>query len=480
MLWRGRITIALGVSAVALLCAQLLPGEPEAGPVPAVAALDRSATPQAATSPEPERSPDPLAQESSSQPAPAALPAPATALRSAPTEVLGHVPVARLRRESLRGALARADSRLGETLALPGVEPLHVEYTLDPRLTHEVYSILRRGRVSLGLALVLDARSGDVLAYAGTDEQRLPAERAYPAASLVKVVTAAAAIERGLAARPCRFVGSPYRLTPSRVTPPRGGTQITLEHALATSNNQCFAQLAAGPLGADALLQAIARFGLTEIPAPGHETGRAGDPGADSYLLGKLGCGLAGLHITGLHAAQLAAVLADGTLPEPRWIARVTDAGGRELALPPRRTPRRVLEPSVARKLRDMMVETSVRGTARSAFRRHARGLLPVVPVASKTGSLSGKHPPGRYEWFIAAAPADKPRIAVAVLIVQGRRWWTSGSQAGAQILNSIFCERRTCDARLADRFGVPAPAVIESSGPGLGLAVSAQARAQP
>jgi cell division protein FtsI/penicillin-binding protein 2 len=117
----------------------------------------------------------------------------------------------------------------------------------------------------------------------------------------------------------------------------------------------------------------------------------------------------------------------------------------------------------VARRLREMMEETVVSGTARSAFRRNARGLVAAVPVAAKTGSLSGKHPPGRYEWFVAAAPADRPRIAVAVLIVQGRRWWTSGSQLGAQILSTIFCERRTCSAALADRFGVPAPATLES-----------------
>ena len=86
-----------------------------------------------------------------------------------------------------------------------------------------MFSILRRGRIGLGLALGLDPRTGDVLAYAGTDERRLPPDRAYPAASLVKVVTAAAAIEQGVASRPCRFVGSPYRLTPSRILPPRGG-----------------------------------------------------------------------------------------------------------------------------------------------------------------------------------------------------------------------------------------------------------------
>ena len=463
MLWRGRLTIAVGVSALALLCAQLLPSSPEAGSVRPLAAVDQAATPQAATSPATEREADLLVPEPIEPPEHTRVPRSAKPLASAPAEVLGHVPVVRLRRAALSGELAHATSRLSESVVVPGTEPVEVEYTLDPELTDQVYSILRRGRVSLGLAVVLDARTGDVLAYAGTDEKRLPAERAYPAASLVKIVTAAAALEHGLGSRSCRFVGSPYRLTPSRLVPPRRGTEITLERALATSNNQCCAQLAAGPLGAQTMLETIARFGLTESPAPAHEAGQAGDPGDDRYQLGKLGCGLDGLQITALHAAQLGAVLANGTLPQARWIARVTDSEGRELALPPRRPARRVLDPSVARRLREMMVETTVRGTARSAFRRHARGMLGVVPVAAKTGSLTGKYPPGHYAWFVAAAPADHPRIAVAVLVVQGRHWSTSGAQAGAQILNSIFCERRTCSSALADRYGVPAAAVLES-----------------
>ena len=60
-----------------------------------------------------------------------------------------------------------------------------------------------------------------------------------------------------------------------------------------------------------------------------------------------------------------------------------------------------------------MMVQTTVRGTARRAF--HARDgslLLDPVPVAGKTGSLNGKDPDGHYEWFIGVAPADDPTIA--------------------------------------------------------------------
>lgn len=448
MLWRGRLTLAAGVGLVCFLGAYAIPGQPDAEVssrrLPHADA-DAQAAPGAGLPPL-----DALGKRS-----PTGRIAGASAewqrawsMAPAPEQILGRIPSWRPRPAALAAQLP-GELRLVESVALDPsggdatrrlVAPLRVEYTLDAELTGFIHDVFRRGRVDLGLAVVVDPATGDLLAYAGTDEQRLPPGRAYPAASLVKVVTVAAALAEDPRAdrRICRFSGSPYRLTPSRLTPPPVGTEVSLERALATSNNQCFAQIAVRDLGAESLLDSIRRFGLLEIPAPGHEAGRAAEPGDDRYLLGQMGCGLAGLSITALHAAQIAAALADGTLPESRWVARVSDAGGRELVLPPRGPERVVLDAEVARRVREMMVATTVSGTARSAFRRYARPLLARVPVAAKTGSLSGQHPPGRYEWFIAAAPAERPRVALAVLVVQGRRWHVSGSQVGAQDRKSV------------------------------------------
>jgi hypothetical protein len=479
MLLRGKLTIAAAVGLVCFGVAYAIPGQPETE-------ISRHRLPHAPGSGRAEAAPgvrslsDPaLAAESDaagdrrsgrgSRPLPAAPPA--------PPEVLGRVPLSAQISGSAALALAPEgfqSPRLVESLSLEAAGaaaaagPLRVEYTLDAELTEIVQDIFRRGRVQLGLAVVLDPVSGEVLAYTGTDAERLPPQRAYPAASLVKVVTAAAALAEDPRAdrRACRFNGSPYRLTPARLAPPRRGTEVTLERALATSNNQCFAQIAVRDLGPVGLVDAFERFGLLEPPAPGHEAGRAADPGDDRYLLGKMGCGLAGLSITALHAAQLAAVLADGSLPAARWITRVTDSRGVELALPPRSAQRRVLDPGVARRVREMMVATTVSGTARSAFRRDARPLLARVPVAAKTGSLSGRNPPGRYEWFIATAPADQPRVALAVLVVQGRRWHVSGSQVGARILRAIFCRQGRCAPELADRWLLRDAAPVAASLP--------------
>jgi cell division protein FtsI/penicillin-binding protein 2 len=326
---------------------------------------------------------------------------------------------------------------------------LRVEYTLDAELTRTVFRVLRRGRVELGHVILLDSDTGRALAYASTDVGQFPPTKSYPAASLVKVITAAAALDHAPAKAnlPCRYRGSPYRLTPSRIDPPRFGNTVSLRRALATSNNQCFAQLAVHAVGQESLMKAISRFGWLDEPAPAHAAGSA-DPGENRFDFGKLGCGLSGCRITPLHAAQLAATLARGELVVPRWIERVVDARGRELPLSDTASPRQVVSAELAARLRTMLVDTTKSGTARRAFRkRNGAPLLGPVDVAGKTGSLSGENPGGRYEWFIGAAPADDPRIAVAVLLVQGELWWKNASEVAAEVLHTVFCSDGPCRA---------------------------------
>jgi membrane peptidoglycan carboxypeptidase len=427
---RGRATIATALSAALLACIWLL--EPGA----AVRAVTNTPhEPDVAAAPE--STPDRV-----------------------PEDVLARVPVGReaLGLPHAAGESSGSRERLYEHLDVSQshpdlASPLRVEYTLDAELTESAHEVLRRGKVDLGTLVVLEPRSGRVLAYAATDTERFPPTRTYPAASLIKVITAATALDQApdVAGLPCRYSGSPYRLTPQRLDPPRNGNTVTLERALATSNNQCFAQLAVHALGAEPLMQGITRFGWLAVPAPAHAAGTA-DPGIDRYDLGRLGSGLAGSRITPLHAAQLAASLAHGELVTPQWVERVLDAKHRELPLPAAAT-RRVMSADLADRLREMLTETTRAGTARRAFRgRGGRPLLGEVRVAGKTGSLSGHDPDGRYEWFIGVAPAEDPRIAVAVVLVNGKLWWRSASQVAADMLREIFCGEGGCTTRNAVR----------------------------
>jgi penicillin-binding protein A len=430
MLLRGRLTIAAGVLLLSAAFVGVLPGAEEVEGAAAVS----------------EGPPAPL------EPAPPAAPA------VAPARVLS--PLGRLDATMLAPPSAREEFRGlrivdGGFERMPGgAAAMRLRYTLHPELSEAVWKALERGRFALAHVVVMDPRTGAVLAYASTDPVRFPPDKTYPAASLVKVITAAATLDRApqAAHETCRFIGSPWRLTRDRLRTPRTGNQADMRKALATSNNQCFARWAVHRVGPNALLGAIDRFGMLTAPALGHPGGRAVAP-EDELALGELGSGLDGLEITPLHAAQLAATLVDGQLVKPRWVAGAWNAEGLRVAVPGVEAPRQVLTPALAAQLRAWLVDTTVRGTARRAFRvRGGRPLLPGIAVAGKTGSLDGKDPKGHYEWFIGVAPAGAPTLAIATVAVQGPRWWWSASQLAAEVLRAAFCPRGRCSPDAADR----------------------------
>jgi hypothetical protein len=332
---------------------------------------------------------------------------------------------------------------------------VRVEYSLDEELTSNVFDILRRGRVERGIAIVIDPKTGRLLAYATTDPDALPVERAYPAASIVKVVTAAAMLEK----RPdpadwdCLYEGNKYRLSQRRLDRPQRGNHATLEDALASSNNQCFSQWAIHGLGEPRLRRMLDLFGWSGAPASGHSAGRV-EAAATRYDLGQLGSGLDGVRVTPLHVASLATILADGRFATPRWVDRVVDSEERMVSLPRAETPRRVVSPRTAMNLRSLLVATTKRGTARRAFRtRRGVPVLGSIEVAGKTGNLNGTNPSGRYEWFFGVAPANDPKIGVVVMQVHGHLWWARSSELAASILHEVFCKGSACRSELASRF---------------------------
>jgi TonB family protein len=335
--------------------------------------------------------------------------------------------------------------------------PLAVEYTVDAALEAQVREILARSGLHLAQVIAMDPATGEVFAYVATDPQAFPATRAYPTASLMKLVTAAAVLREAPSAarRSCRYLGSPYEVDAAQLAAPRSGGRLeSFDEALAISNNQCFARLAVHDVGRAALLEEIERVGLLASPAAGHPAGSV-EPVEDALALGRLGSGLAGSFLSPLAAARLAAVLARGELVEPHWIAGVRDVAGELVAVPEVAAPRRIWEPDVADALRRSLRGVTERGTARSAF-RNERGepLLGDVAVAGKTGTLRGQDPKGLYQWFVGVAPAEEPRIAIAALVVhdlessdQRGGAGTNASQVAAETLRALFCDGAGCAA---------------------------------
>jgi peptidoglycan glycosyltransferase len=147
-----------------------------------------------------------------------------------------------------------------------------------------------------------------------------------------------------------------------------------------------------------------------------------------------------------MHAARMAMTLADGRQREPYWIERVTDANGHLLQLPPRAPAKQVLTPELAGELRTMMIETTVSGTAKRGFQGDdGAPMLGSVQVSGKTGTLRGSDPEGLYEWFAGVAPADDPKIAIAVVSVAQNGHRVRATRLASEVLEGVFCGHGGC-----------------------------------
>lgn len=132
--------------------------------------------------------------------------------------------------------------------------------------------------------------------------------------------------------------------------------------------------------------------------------------------------------ITPLHAALIASSIANkGIMMQPYAVHSITDSSGKKLKEYKPNTIGQIMDAKTADKLAEMMVEVVKSGTGTRARIRN-------IAVAGKTGTAEigeGKS----HAWFVGFAPADKPRIAIAVLVENGG----SGGSTAAPIAGRVL-----------------------------------------
>jgi cell division protein FtsI/penicillin-binding protein 2 len=327
-----------------------------------------------------------------------------------------------------------------------------VELTLDPRLQRMSERVLSSHPAPYASAVLLSVDDGRVLAMAGrsrAEPERSAADLALrawaPAASIFKLVTAASLFEAGVGpdARVCYHDGVHSVEASNLASHPRLDKSCnTLSYGIAKSQNAILARLANDHLDAAALSHTARALGFGEalpfeLPVAPSE---AQVPHAGSLAFARVAAGFWSTTLSPLHGAWLAATLARGGVTPPlRLVDRVVDSDG-GAHRPEAPAPRRVISEEAARAVARMMVGTTEWGTARTGF--HERGsnrpLLPVA-VAGKTGTLDRAQPYLAYSWFVGFAPAERPEVAVAVLLGNGEDWHVRAHQVAAELLANYF-----------------------------------------
>jgi cell division protein FtsI/penicillin-binding protein 2 len=341
------------------------------------------------------------------------------------------------------------DSVEGRPLATTETQPGEpVRTTINPRLQEAAVNALA-GR-SGGIA-VLDARNGQVRALAG---QAYSSQQ--PPGSTFKVITTTAGLEEGIVKLDEQFpvVES---INPA---PETGANVIENAHdepcggdftdAFAKSCNTVFAPLGI-EIGGDKLVETAEKYGFNETPTLyNREATEATDPQPMEMpdRFDETGTELAvsaiGQHTvlsTPLGMASVAQTIAAGGTRQPTPIVAEpelqADAG-----------PVEVTSRENARVLNGLMRAVVDYGTGQSAS-------LGRIQVAGKTGTAElgpkpnqpppepvgpGEEPPDPEQivdaWFLAFAPAQKPQLAIAVMLVDAEG---DGGEVAAPIAREVL-----------------------------------------
>ena len=328
-------------------------------------------------------------------------------------------------------------------------EVLH--YTIDASLQKRIHDFLAEKRVPYGVFVAIEPSSGRILAMTSHSSVNPAWERGafydlYPMASLFKIVTASAALERKLITPETviEFRGSAVSENPRGWhARPRGrNNRLDVTYAMAKSVNPVYGRVAADIAGKNAVMETVGKFGfnqalLPDVPA---KESRAAEP-RDTFALMQMGAGLDHeVKVSPLHAAMMIASIANGgRMMRPGLTDKIVEPDGESRNLHVPREMRRTVSPETAAALTRMLSSTVSSGTSRRAF--HDRGGRPLlnVDICAKTGSIDGVDPRGHYSWFAAFAPASNPRIALVALVINPDRWKIKSSQVGAQALEEFF-----------------------------------------
>ena len=347
-----------------------------------------------------------------------------------------------------------------------------------------------------GSAVALDPETGEILALTSTpayDPNRFttgiePAlwqklttdpdtplmnrviQGTYAPGSTFKVVAATAALEEGVIT-PSTTVYCPgyYSVygTVFRCHKAAGHGVVDVHKALSQSCNVFFYQ-AGVKLEITRLAAWAKKLGLgsiTGIDLPHEASGLMPSPEWKQRVLKlpwyggetvSVAIGQGQVSVTPLQMARLAAVIANGgRLVQPHLVKSV---GGVPVPWEP---PHDIgLKPETIRIVREGMRSVVAEGTG-------WRARIPGMEIAGKTGSAQvvaharlAKDPKSPklmpHGWFICFAPADKPRIAMAVLVEHGG----SGGEAAAPVAHEILARYFGKGVAVAD---VPPGAVVDT-----------------
>ncbi|MCF6248266.1 MAG: PbpA [Desulfobacula sp.] len=348
-------------------------------------------------------------------------------------------------------------------------ESYQVTTSIDIELQKYLLSLLARskkltrGKPQRIALVVMEAATGKIIAMTGFDLGNPNANPCtvsdYPAASIFKIVTAAAAVEElGYNIHtPLYFNGNKYTLYKRQLKEVKNKYtyKISFGRAFAESVNPVFGKIGKNYLGKKKLEAYADAFGFNQIiPADiSFESGVFSAEGSE-YHLAELGCGFnTDTTISPVFGAMLiSTILNSGRVVLPRVVEHVTDSSGQIIYKTEKAAYKKAIAPETAKTMMQLMTKTISRGTARKAFRGSTKDkILSKLMIGGKTGSLYNRQHTVKYDWFVGFGKEKKTNRKIAISVVVGHRKYigTRASAYGKMILKQYFKTQKTATANL-------------------------------
>jgi penicillin-binding protein A len=327
-----------------------------------------------------------------------------------------------------------------------------VKYTLDQNFQKRIENVFNLHKPDHGAVVAIDADSGEVLTMVSysrrSQGENLAVRASFPAASIFKIVTAAAAIDQKKLNADSRigYGGGNHTLYRKNVEAADGRwtRYISVREAFSRSINTVFAKMGLFFVGPKQLQDYAERFLFnrtiqSDMPI---ESGIAHIPSDDRWALAEAASGFTRKNtMSPLQGALMAAAIAnDGTMPEPYIVESLSGENGKEFYTAGISHHEAVMEKSTAQEMRRLMSATITSGTSRKSFRSIIQGArIAGLEIGGKTGSLTGTDPVGKYDWFVGYGRYHDKRVAVAVVTIHEKVWRIRSSQIAADFFRHYF-----------------------------------------
>jgi hypothetical protein len=380
-------------------------------------------------------------------------------------KVIGYTPGSPLDKEILAGFLGQERLSGLESGYLELHEPtngalLHIKTTFDKELQAEAEKWVKSAGSLDAALVVIDPLDGRVLAMAGSGSRSKlnPAvSGSFPAASVFKIITAAAAIERNNYTRDSYvlFDGGRHTLYKGNVVkePDVGRHKSSLKDSFAHSINSVFGKLGIYTLGPDALKEAAESFRFNSPILFEMEVTPSSfvlEDREDSFMLAGLASGYnRTTKVSPLHAAMVvASVYNGGKIMEPYFVEEVSDGSYKLLYQGAPKALGEVMSQGTALELWELLKAAVYEGTGRKRFYdAETHKVLKHLDLGGKSGTINDTDG-NSVDWFVALSRikdqdgAMSRPLAIAAVIVHNGRTRTSSQELVRRAVLSYYKEK--------------------------------------